>query len=113
MGSIDLEDDDNRRYLKRVNSALARRGLTPDLSKEWEIRGPHAHMNYEVLVGEADGIWVSILPWTVHEVDGPDSWYKCTPENRIYCKKRVHRIVTDEDIRRADLWIRSLMRGGT
>ncbi len=33
MGFLDLADEENKRYLKRIKSAFARRGLKPDLSE--------------------------------------------------------------------------------
>lgn len=87
MGFIDLEE--NGRYRKEITTKLARRGLTPDLSEEWEIHGPHLNMNYSVLIGWAhdskdEWFCVAIYPWAVYEIEDADDWWKCRPENRLY-----------------------------
>ena len=53
MGFLDFEDEYDRRHLKRIKSALIRRGLQPDLEGDWEIHGPHQGMNYQVQIGWA------------------------------------------------------------
>ena len=93
MGFIDIDDAENDpripHYLKRIKSALARRGLVPDLEdSEWEIHGPHQDMNYHVLIGWAqdkkcEWYCVAIYPNAVYEIDDPDDWWKVSNENRI------------------------------
>ncbi len=90
MGFLNLEtDDDDKRYLPRIKSALKRRGLRPDIECDWEIHGPHyPDMPYYVLIGtayneEIDEIYVAIYPHAVYQIDTPDDWWRCDPEMRL------------------------------
>lgn len=94
MGFIDLENESNAGYLKLINSALARRGFKPDLSKEWEIHGPHQGMNYQVLIGwayenENKDSWhmVAVYPRAIYEIEDESKWWDVGSKNRIYCKR--------------------------
>lgn len=106
MGILDFEDQ--KEHLTYIQKVLSRRGLTPDLSEEWEIHGPHQGMNYQVYVGYAlrkdkkekcrfpdcSLPWtackrhvnfdcVAIYPKAVYRIQEPSDWAKATAEDRI------------------------------
>lgn len=88
MGFIDLEDQDNgKRYLPKLKAALARRGLKPDTSVEWEIHGPHPNMDYQVLIGwvfdDQARYLVAVYPRGVYEIEDESSWWKVKGADRI------------------------------
>ena len=96
MGFLDLDDEDNKRYLKVIRSALARRGLKPDLSEEWEIHGPHQDMNYHVLIGwtyDEKDQWccVAIYPKAVYEIEDESKWWDVGSKNRILCQNTIRK----------------------
>ena len=106
MGWLDFED---KRRLRRIKKALARRGMRIDTDWDWEVHGPHPDMNYEIYVGyayeeanpkarcvcssrnlqevgcEAHRRYycVAIYPRAVYEIEDESAWHKVCPENRI------------------------------
>ena len=110
MGYINYETE--KHHVKRIQQALARRGLKMDMEEVWEVHGPHPpFMNYQVYVGnvyqEADQetkcicpsekyfnpscrahrleFMVAIYQNDVFDITDVDSWRTKRPENRIYC----------------------------
>ena len=52
MGILDFKWD--KYHLRRITSALKRRGLAPEVDGDaWEIHGPHPGFNYQMYEGWA------------------------------------------------------------
>ena len=88
MGVINFEQEPY--YLQTIKRRLRTRMLEPDIDEEWEVHGPHRDMEYPVYVGWArligypnDYVCVAIYPRAVYRIDGPNDWYKVTPDDRI------------------------------
>jgi hypothetical protein len=112
---FDPEDPEMADLVRRIRRRLARRGLKPDFSEEWEVHGPHRGMPYEVYIVAAffeavpgakcicpksaqlvscpahrQDIWVAIYPRGVYQIDDPDDWWKVTPDMKIPVIYRPH-----------------------
>jgi len=92
MGLLDIKF--HKYQLKRITSALKRRGLAPEIDGDaWGIHGPHdKDMNYQWYEGWAynednpdDFVYVHIYPRVVYAIDPEESYSKqYTQENRIW-----------------------------
>jgi hypothetical protein len=106
---IDFRDPEAADLARLIRRRLARRGLKPDFSEEWEVHGPHSpEMPYQVYIGRAfsepvpgakcicpkglrrvscpahrQDFWVAIYPRGVYQIDSPEDWWKVTPDQKI------------------------------
>lgn len=92
MGDLDFKSKQEKEHLKRITSALKRRGLIPELDGDaWQVHGPHQDMNYQWYEGWAyykddpeDSVYVNIYPKRVYAIDPSGSPYgQYTVENEI------------------------------
>ena len=65
--------------------------MEPVEDEEWELHGPHEHMNYRVLVGFAfdpehearPAMCVVLYPWGVYQIEDEAHWHNTDAAQRI------------------------------
>jgi len=74
-----------------ITRRLARRGLRPLKSWQWESHGPHLpEMPYQVWIGRVQckkhrvQKWVAIYPYRIYAIGDPSDWWKADPDNQLY-----------------------------
>ena len=91
MGTLDFSYQ--KGHLEAIKAVLRRRGLTMDVTDEWEVHGLKQRLGFEVYVGPVykDGKYhctVVIYPRVVYATDCPENWWKVTAAERIPVLKK-------------------------